>query len=244
MKIEIQGLSKRFGSLMVFDNIDLTIEPGEICVIMGRSGQGKSVLLKHLVGLLQPDAGSIRIDGENIVGLSEVELYPFRMRFGMIFQNGGMLQSLDVGQNVALPLIEVRGTNRDACMRKVAEKLQMVGLGGRERQSVSTLSGGQQKRAAIARALVQDADCMLFDEPTAGLDPPISQTVDDIIQQVNRETGATMVVVTHDLISAFTIGHRIHLLAKGRIAASGTPDELRKSTTPEVREFLARSECL
>lgn len=244
MKIEIRGLKKSFGDLKVFDGLDLTIEPGERCVIMGRSGQGKSVLLKHLVGLIQPDAGEILIDGKNIVGLSERDLYPIRMRFGMIFQNAGLLQSLTVGQNVALPLIEVRGADENETMRKVTEKLELVGLGGREGQAVTTLSGGQQKRVAIARALAQNADCMLFDEPTAGLDPLISETVDDIIMQVNKDTGATVIVVTHDLISAFTVGDTIHLLNEGRIAASGSPAELKKSDNQIVKEFLARGRTL
>jgi phospholipid/cholesterol/gamma-HCH transport system ATP-binding protein len=240
MRIQIENLHKRFGSLTVFDGVNLTIEPGEVCVILGRSGQGKSVLLKHLVGLLRPDAGRILIDGTDIVPLKEAELYPYRLRFGMIFQNGGMLQSMNVAENVALPLIEVRGADRASIMKKVTEKLEMVGLKGKEQQNVSTLSGGQQKRVAIARALAQDADCLLFDEPTAGLDPPISQTVDEVIEEVNKETKATMIVVTHDLISAFRVAHRMHLLDHGKVVASGTPDDFRKSTNPVVREFLSR----
>jgi len=241
MRIEIKGLKKSFGKLVVFDGLDLVVEQGEICIIMGRSGTGKSVLLKHLVGLLKPDAGTILIDGEDISALTEKELYPVRRRFGMIFQNGGMLQSLSVGQNVGLPLLEVKGADSAEIKSKVAESLKRVGLEGREDQAVTTISGGQQKRVAIARALVQEAECMLFDEPTAGLDPPISQTVDDIVKEVNQESGCTMIVVTHDLVSAFGIGTRMHLLNEGRIAASGTPEELRKSDNPVVREFLARS---
>ncbi len=241
MRIEIEDLHKSFGDLTVFDGLNLVVEQGEICVILGRSGQGKSVLLKHLVGLLRPDKGSIRIDGKDIVPLAEKELYPYRMRFGMIFQNAGLLQSLNVGENVALPLLEVRGRDYHATMKKVAESLRSVDLEGKERQPVSTLSGGQQKRVAIARALLQDADCLLFDEPTAGLDPLISKTVDDIIVQVNRGTGGTCIVVTHDLVSAFAVGTRIHLLDDGKVAASGTPEEIRNSDNDIVRRFLARS---
>ncbi|MBI1292057.1 ATP-binding cassette domain-containing protein [bacterium] len=240
MRIEITDLHKSFGTLTVFDGLNIKFEPGEIAVVMGRSGQGKSVMLKHLVGLEKPEAGQILIDGRDITGLRESELYPIRMRFGMIFQNGGMLQSLNVEDNVALPLIEVQGSDRHAIMDKVHEKLKMVGLEGKEKQSVTTLSGGQQKRVAIARALVQDADCLLFDEPTAGLDPPISQTVDEVIMEVNQQTGATMIVVTHDLVSAFQVGQRLHLLDKGKVVASGTPDEFRRIDTPVVREFLKR----
>lgn len=240
MRIEIKDLHKSFPGLKVFAGLTLTIEPGEICVILGRSGQGKSVLLKHLVGLLRPDSGSILIDGNDIVPLRELELYPYRMRFGMIFQNGGLLQSLNVEENVALPLLEVRGRDRKATMAKVGEKLKSVDLEGKEGQSVSTLSGGQQKRVAIARALLQDADCLLFDEPTAGLDPVISKTVDEIIQQVNRETGATCIVVTHDLVSALGIATKIYLLDDGKLAFTGTPEELRQSDHPVVKLFLER----
>ncbi|MCC6546230.1 ATP-binding cassette domain-containing protein [Candidatus Sumerlaeota bacterium] len=240
MKIEIRDLHKSFGKLKVFTGLNLTIEAGEISVIMGRSGTGKSVLLKHLVGLIRPDQGEILIDGQNIVGLSERELYPIRIRFGMIFQNGGMLQSLNVADNVGLPLVELRGADRKEVAAKVSEKLTLVGLEGRETQAVTTLSGGQQKRVAIARALAQDAECLMFDEPTAGLDPPISATVDDVIEQVNRDTGATCIVVTHDLISAFTVGTKLHLLHEGKVAESGTPEEFQASRNPIVTEFLSR----
>ena len=240
MKIEIQDLYKSFGSLVVFAGLNLTIEDGEVAVIMGRSGAGKSVLLKHLTGLVKPDKGKILIDGKDIVNLTEAELYRVRMRFGMIFQNGGLLLSLNVRDNVALPLIEMRGNDEKKMYERIKEVLERVDLGGREDQPVTTLSGGQRKRVAIARALLQDADCFLFDEPTAGLDPPMSENVDEIIAQVNKETGATAVVVTHDLTSAFTIGKKLYLLNEGKIAASGTPAEFRKSDHPIVKEFIGR----
>ncbi|MCC5877074.1 MAG: ATP-binding cassette domain-containing protein [Candidatus Sumerlaeia bacterium] len=240
MQIEIKNLYKSFGDLKIYQGLDLSINEGEICVIMGRSGQGKSVLLKHLTGLIQPDSGEILIDGENIVGRRERDLYETRRRFGMIFQNGGMLQSLNVAQNVALPLVEVNGESMNKVAGVVAEKLAMVDMKGREHQAVATLSGGQKKRIAIARALVQGADCFLFDEPTAGLDPPISKTVDEVIMQVNKDTGSTMIVVTHDLVSAFTIADRVHLLHDGRIVDSGTPGEILHSENEVTREFLER----
>lgn len=240
MRIELKNIRKAFGDLVIYEDLNLTIEPDEITVILGRSGQGKSVMLKHIVGLLQPDAGEILVDGQNIVGLSEKKLYPIRIRIGMIFQGGGLLQSLTVGENVALPMIELKGANRRETMDKVREKLEMVGLPGKENQLVGTLSGGQQKRVAIARALLQDADCLLFDEPTAGLDPPISQTVDDIIKEVSEKTRCTIVIVTHDLTTAFGIGDRIHLMHAGSIAASGTPEEFRKLDNPVVKEFISR----
>lgn len=240
MQIDIQDLHKSFGPLRIYSGLNLSIRQGEIFVIMGRSGQGKSVLLKHLTGLLRPDKGRILIDGEDIVPLRERDLNPVRRRFGMIFQHGGMLQSLNVERNVALPLVEVKGANLVEVASRVSEKLALVGMEGREKQSVTTLSGGQQKRVAIARALAQGADCLLFDEPTAGLDPPISKTVDEVILRVNEETGATMIVVTHDLVSAFTVADRVGLLHEGRIIAVGPPAEFLASTDPVVREFLAR----
>jgi len=240
MKIVLEDLHKSFGDLKVLDGLNLQVESGERLVIMGRSGQGKSVLLKHLTGLVQPDSGRILIDGKDLTRMREAQLHPLRMRFGMIFQNAGLLQSLNVEENVALPLLEARGANREDVMHRVGEKLAMVGLAGREKQSVSTLSGGQQKRVAIARALLQNAECLLFDEPTAGLDPPLSKTVDDVILQVNRETNATIVVVTHDLTTAFAVGQRLCLLHQGRIVEDGTPDEFRRSTNPIVQEFLER----
>lgn len=244
MLLEITDLHKSFDGKVIYDGLNLTLQPGELAVIMGRSGTGKSVLLKHLTGLLRPDSGSIKIDGKEITNLSEREMYPVRMRFGMIFQNAGMLQSLNVAENVALPLIEVRGCDYKDVMHRVSEVLERVGLEGRENQSVSTLSGGQRKRVAIARAMLQEADCYLFDEPTAGLDPPMSQTVDDIIEQVNRETGSTVIVVTHDLVSAFALGKVLHLLHDGKIVESGTPEEFRQSTHSQVRQFLSRGQCM
>lgn len=240
MKIEIKNLSKSFGNLSIYTDFNLKIEDGEICVILGRSGSGKSVLLQHLVGLLKPDSGAILIDGQDITRMNEAELRPIRQRFGLIFQNGGMLQSLTLGENIALAQMELKNRLYSELTDEIDEVLEIVGLTGRRDQSINTLSGGQQKRAAIARALMQKADCLLFDEPTAGLDPPISQTVDQIIEEVNQRTKATMIVVTHDLISAFRVGHRLHLLHDGEIVESGTPDQFRQSENKEVIEFLGR----
>ncbi len=244
MKIEIIDLHKSFGSLKIYNGLNLTIEQGDLVIIMGRSGEGKSVLLKHLVGLLKPDKGQILIDGKDITRLNEREMYGIRMRFGMVFQNGGMLQSLNVGENVALPELEVKGKDLKDVMRRVSEKLKMVGMEGKENQNVATLSGGQRKRVAIARGLLQEADCLLFDEPTAGLDPPISETIDEVIEKVNKETGATCIVVTHDLVSAFSIGKKLHLLHDHKIIMSGTADEFRETDNPVVKDFLARGRAI
>lgn len=240
MHLIVRGLYKSFGKLQVLRGVDLEIPPGQVCVIVGGSGSGKSVLLKHLVGLLTPDKGEILIDGRDISHLSESELFPYRRRFGLIFQSGGMLQSLSVGDNVGLALKELYGERGSGLRDVVAEKLRMVGMEGREGQMPATLSGGQRKRAAIARALTTKADCLLFDEPTAGLDPPISKTIDDLIVRVNKETGATTVVVTHDLVSVFGIADMVHMLYDGQVIVSATPSEFRKSQDERVRRFLAR----
>ncbi|MEQ8821313.1 MAG: ATP-binding cassette domain-containing protein [Sumerlaeia bacterium] len=240
MHIVIEDLHKRFGSNVVFEGVNLEIPAGQLCMIVGRSGIGKSVLLKHIVGLLQPDSGRILIDGQDIVGLSEKDLLAVRKRFGMIFQTGGLLQSLTVGQNVGLPLTEVYHEKPSEVDRIVAEKLNLVGLKGREEQSPSTLSGGQRKRAAIARALTTRAECFLFDEPTAGLDPPMAENVDDIVKKVNRDIGATVIEVTHDMTSVFELADVVHMLHDGKIVFSGDIHQLRDSGDPVVREFLSR----
>ncbi|MDX2177452.1 MAG: ATP-binding cassette domain-containing protein [Candidatus Sumerlaeia bacterium] len=240
MNIAIRGLHLSFGDLDVLRGVDLDVPAGEISVILGGSGSGKSVLLKLILGLLKPDEGSIKLDGEEITGLDEDALVPHRQRFGVIFQSGGLLQSLTVGENVALGLVELSGKGYPEIRASVREQLKAVGLEGREEQEPSTLSGGQRKRAAIARALTQHNECLLLDEPTAGLDPPTAAKVDDIVMKVNREVGSTCVLVTHDLVSAMRLGSRLNLLHQGRIVASGTPTEFAASKDPHVVEFLRR----
>ncbi len=240
MHIKVENLHKSFGSLRVLRGIDLEIMPGDLAVIVGGSGSGKSVLLKHLVGLLKPDSGRILVDGDDIVPKTEREMMDLRRRFGMIFQGGGMLQSLTVGENVGLALAELDHQRKRDVNEIVRKKLVQVGLEGRESQMPSTLSGGQRKRAAIARALTTDADCFLFDEPTAGLDPIMSANIDTVISDVNRETKSTTIVVTHDLISVLTIARKIYMLHDGVMIAAGTAEEFRNSKDKRVREFLAR----
>lgn len=240
MHLKIEGLHKRFGRNEVLRGLDLEVQPGELACIVGPSGTGKSVLLKHIVGLIKPDSGRILVDGEDIVPWSEQQLLAIRQRFGMIFQSGGLLQSLTLGENTGLPLRERTRESPEKIREIVAEKLEAVGLGGREDQSPSTLSGGQIKRAAIARALTTKADCLLFDEPTAGLDPIMAENIDEVIQKVTRETGATSLVVTHDVASIFTIADRIYMLDAGKTIFAGTPDEFRASEDERIRTFLAR----
>ncbi len=240
MHVKIEGLKKSFGGNPILRGIDLEIPSGQLCVILGGSGTGKSVLLKHLVGLYKPDTGRIMIDNEDIVPKTERQMLELRKRFGMIFQGGGMLQSLTVGQNVGLALRELYNESEDKIREIVSEKLESVGLKDREDQMPSTLSGGQIKRAAIARALTTRADCLLFDEPTAGLDPIMSGNIDEVIQEVNQKTNATTIVVTHDLASVFKIAEMVHFLYEGQVIASAPPEEFRQSTDPRVREFLSR----
>ncbi len=240
MRIEIRDLHMAFGDLQVLRGVDLSVGSGEIGVILGGSGSGKSVTLKLILGLMRPDSGTIRLDGTDITHLSERDLNPIRRRFGVIFQSGGLLQSLTVGQNVGLGLIELTREDPARIEDMVEDALKTVGLSGRGAQDPSTLSGGQRKRAAIARALTMHSDCLLLDEPTAGLDPPTAVTVDNIVQRVNREKGTTCILVTHDLVSAMRLGTRLHLLHEGRIVFAGTPKEFRDSNNPVVEEFLAR----
>ncbi len=240
MHIVVEDLHKTLGTTKVLDGLSLEIHTGEVCVIVGASGTGKSVFLKHLVGLMKPDSGRISIDGEDIVHKSEREMLEVRKRFGMIFQSGGLLQSLSLEENVGLTLREVHRRSPDDIRDVVAEKLNMVGLEGRGDQRPSTLSGGQIKRAAIARALTTKAECLLFDEPTAGLDPLMAQTIDEVISDVNRKTGATTIVVTHDLISVFKIADSLHFIDKGRAVYSGGVEGFRKSQDERVRAFLER----
>ncbi len=241
MRIEIRNLHKSFNSNHVLRGLSLEIGEGEIVAIVGGSGSGKSVLLKHLIGLLKPDSGEILIDGKNIVPLAEKELDPIRRRIGMIFQSGGLLQSLSLGHNVGLALVENQLALPKEIDKIVAEKLELVGLKGKENEMPSNLSGGMRKRAAIARALTLDADALFYDEPTAGLDPPMSQTVDDLIVEMNEKTGCTSVVVTHDLVSVFAIAQKVHMLYQGQIVFSGTPKEMLESDDERTREFLERA---
>lgn len=240
MEIKVRDLHKSFDGQHVLRGLSLDIRSGEIAVIVGGSGSGKSVLLKHLIGLLKPDSGEIWIDDENIVRMRERELSAVRRRIGMIFQSGGLLQSYSLGYNVGLALSEHGLATPEEIRGIVGEKLSLVGLGGMEDKMPSTLSGGMRKRAAIARALTLDADALFYDEPTAGLDPPMSQTVDDLIVEMKEKTGCTSVVVTHDLVSVFSIADSIHMLYQGEIVFSGTREEMLNCDDERVRDFLGR----
>jgi phospholipid/cholesterol/gamma-HCH transport system ATP-binding protein len=234
VRLEVRGLRKSFGSQTVLDGLDFDVEPGEIFVIMGPSGSGKSVLLKHLIGLETPDAGEILIEGRPIDSPEVMDQY----RMAMVFQSGALLSSLSVGENVGLYLAEHRLKPPEEIARIVAQQLTAVGLPGVENKMPSELSGGMAKRVAIARALVVDPQLIFYDEPTSELDPVSAAAISEEIVKLHRRTGLTSLVVTHDRSLAFGIANRIAVLSQGRILAIGTPDAVRHNPNPEVQDFL------
>jgi phospholipid/cholesterol/gamma-HCH transport system ATP-binding protein len=239
--IRIRGLKKRLGSRQVLDGVDLDVPEGMTVVVMGRSGTGKSVLLKHIIGLMQPDAGEIEVDGEPIVGLSENELNRVRKRFGMLFQSAALFDSLTVGENIALPLREHTRLPDAEVRRRVAERLDWVGLQGVEEMKPASLSGGMRKRVGLARALAMDPAYILYDEPTTGLDPIMSDVINRLIRSLQQRIGVTSIVVTHDLRSAYHVGDAMAMLHGGHVVFQGTPDELRATDIPFVRQFVEGS---
>jgi len=240
MEIRVEDLHKSFNENYVLRGIDFAAKSGEITVIIGGSGAGKSVLLKHLIGLVQPDRGRIFVGDVWLGGLSERQMIALRRRFGMIFQTGGLLNSLRVWENVALPLVEHGWASHKEIEETVHRCLAQVGMADKGDEMPANLSGGMRKRVSIARALTTRPETMLFDEPTAGLDPPRAQQIDDLIKRVSREFRVTSVVVTHDMLSAFQLADHIHMLHEGRFVASGTAEQIRASTDPHVRSFISR----
>jgi phospholipid/cholesterol/gamma-HCH transport system ATP-binding protein len=249
--IQVRGLTKRFGQQEVLRGVDLDIERGKINIIIGGSGQGKSVLMKHLMGLLHPDSGAILVDGEDIVGLDEVELGRVRRKFGMVFQYAALFDSLTVMENVAFPLNERYHLPPDEVKGRVRELLQKLDLAvatngdpgntGIEDKFPPQLSGGMRKRVGLARALIDRPEILLYDEPTTGLDPVATKNVDDMIRRTADEFGVTSVVISHDMASTFRIANRISMLQGGQIVSSGTPAELLAHPHPAVREFIETS---
>jgi len=233
-------LYKRFGSNEVLKGMSLRVRKGETFVILGRSGIGKSVFLKHVIGLMHPDRGEIRVLGKDIRALSGDELFEHRRRIGMVFQHSALLNSLTVEENVALGLTENGMKDRNEVRRIVNEKLAEVRMEGTNGQLPETLSGGMKKRVAVARTLALDPKIILFDEPTTGLDPIMSDNVDDLILDLRERVGCTCVVVTHDMITAFRVAHRIGLFHDGRLIEIAAPEEFRQSERAEVRDFIAR----
>ena len=237
--IQLRGVSKRLGTKQVLEGLDLDIPKGITLVILGRSGSGKSVLLKHIIGLMHPDEGSIEVDGEDIAHLSEAELNRVRQRFGMLFQGAALFDSLTVGENIALPLREHTQLTDAEIRRRVAERLDWVGLRGVEEMKPASLSGGMKKRVGLARAIAMDPAYILYDEPTTGLDPIMSDVINQLIRSLQARIGVTSVVVTHDLHSAWKVGDRLALLHEGRVQFTGTPAEAEASTDLIVHQFIA-----
>jgi phospholipid/cholesterol/gamma-HCH transport system ATP-binding protein len=240
--IEIKGLHKSFGEQKVLTGMDLDIPARKITTILGRSGVGKSVLLKHIIGLMRPDRGKILIDGVDITQLSDTELNEMRKRFGMLFQDAALFDSLDVAGNVAFPLREHTTLNEREIARIVGQKLEQVGLPGEEGKMPAQLSGGMKRRVGLARALALDPEIVLFDEPTAGLDPPMAEAIEDLIIETQRDLGRTFVVITHSIHTAFHISHKIAMMHEGRIIEEGSPRAFKKSSNPVVQAFLTRGE--
>ena len=235
--ISIRGLRRRLGSKQVLESVDLDVAKGETVVVLGPSGTGKSVLLKHIIGLMQPDAGSIEVDGEQVVGRRERELNVIRRRFGMLFQGAALFDSMSVGENVALPLREHTEMPEDEIRHRVAERLEWVGLRDVEAMRPSSLSGGMRKRVGLARAVAMDPQIILYDEPTTGLDPIMADVIDQLIRGLQQRMGVTSIVVTHDLKNAFKVADRLVMLLGGHIVYSGTPAEFESSDDPVVRQF-------
>lgn len=236
--IRCRDLEKGFHHKRVLRGASLEVRAGETLVLLGGSGSGKSVLLKHLNGLLRPDRGEVEIEGLALSGLDEEHLVPVRRRLGMLFQQGALFDSLTVGENVAYALHEHELLPPDEIPARVREALGMVDLAGTEPLMPSELSGGMRKRAALARALVLEPRALLYDEPTTGLDPVVAARINHLIRDLQHRLGLTSVVVTHDLASAFFVADRIAFLHEGRIRFCGTPDEARTSTDPHLHEFL------
>jgi len=241
--IEVRGLMKSIGDQEILRGIDLGVAKGETLVIIGRSGGGKTVLLKHLIGLIHPDAGEIRIGGENIIGLDERHLAKIRRKVGILFQGGALFDSMTVEENIAFPLREAGVRDPKVIGERVREMLEVIELEGQEEKMPVNLSGGMKKRVGLARSIIQRPSCVLYDEPTAGLDPVVSDSINRLIRRLQTRFGVTSIVVTHDMKSAFHIGDHIAYLHEGRIYFYGTPQELEASEDPLIQDFLlGRSE--
>jgi len=241
--IEIKNVFKSFNGNKVLKGIALEIPRGKTFAIIGKSGCGKSVLLKLIVGLLRPDAGSIIVDGRKIEELNKEDLFRVRRKFGFLFQSSALFDSMTVEENVALPVVENNyNLNRNEIKKLVAEKLELVGLPGIEKLKPSDLSGGMKKRVGLARALITNPEYILYDEPTTGLDPIMSDSIDDLIKDLSERLKVTSVLVTHDLISVKKVAHHVAMIHEGKIFASGKPQDLLNSSSEVISNFIKRTE--
>lgn len=236
--IAVKALAKKIGEQEILRGVDLSVATGETLVIIGRSGGGKSVLLKHLIGLMQPDAGEIWVDGQNIIGMNERALAVVRRKIGILFQGGALFDSMTVEENIAFPLREAGERDAKVIATKVGEMLDVIELEGQEKKMPVNLSGGMKKRVGLARSIIGRPSCVLYDEPTAGLDPVVSDSINRLIRRLQERFHVTSIVVTHDMNSAFHVADHIAYLHEGRIYFQGTAAELRESDDRLIQDFL------
>ena len=236
--IRVRGLKKGFGTQRVLNGVDLDVYRGETLVLLGGSGGGKSVLIKHFLGLLQPDEGTVQVDGEDITRLRERGLEKVRHKLGMMFQGGALFDSLTVAENVAFPLREAGLRDEAQIKQRVEEALEIVRLPGQQLKMPADLSGGMRKRVALARAVVDRPCCVLYDEPHSGLDPVTGDTIDHLIKELQTDHGITNIVITHEMRSAFRIADRIVFMKEGKVYWTGLPEEMRNSKDPELFGFV------
>ena len=240
--IELHGLHKQFGKQVVLERVDFQVREGETVALLGPSGTGKSVLLKHIIGLIKPDSGTVIVDGKDVTTLKRRELSELRSRIGYVFQNGALFDSMNVFENVRLGITdEAKYADLDYCRERIAECIRLVNLPPDTIEKYpARLSGGMRKRVGIARAIAGAPKYLLYDEPTSGLDPVNADIIDSLVQRLDDELGVTSVMVTHDVRGAFRVADRLALLSEGVIVMQGTPQEFLASTNPKVREFLER----
>lgn len=237
--IKVTGLRKSFGAQKILQGVDLEIRKGETLVLIGPSGEGKSVLLKHIIGLLSPDAGTVELEGVNLCSLKERKLSEMRRRMGYLFQSAALFDSLTVAENVAFPLREAGVKDQKEIDRRVHEALDLVDLEEHKDKMPINLSGGMRKRVGIARAIIGRPQCILYDEPTAGLDPIVTDVIDNMIKRLQKRFQVTSIVITHDMNSVFKISDRVAMLKNGVISFLGTCEDLRNSDDPEIQNFIA-----
>ncbi len=235
---EVSDLRKNIGEQQILRGVDLNIRKGETMVVIGSSGEGKSVFLKHLIGLMSPNSGSIRVEGQELVGLKERQMRDIRRKVGILFQDGALFDSMTVAENVAFPLIESGLKDRELILERVGQALDKVDLAAHMAKMPINISGGMRKRVALARAIIGEPQCILYDEPTSGLDPVVSESIDQLIRRMQEDLCVTSLVVTHDMRSVFRVADRVAYLREGRIYFLGTPQELHDSKDKFVRSFV------
>src|SRR5436189_2875129 len=236
--IAVRGVAKKIGAQEILRGVDLDVGRGETLAIIGRSGGGKSVLLKHLIGLMRPDAGEIWIEGQNIIAMSERNLASIRQKVGILFQGSALFDSMTVAENIAFPLREAGERDPKVLRKRVSEMLEVMELQGQEEKMPVNLSGGMKKRVGLARSIIRQPSCILYDEPTSGLDPVVSDSINRLIRRLQERLGVTSIVVTHDMKNAFHVADRIAYLHEGRIYFHGAPEELRQSPDQILQDFL------